>query len=78
MKYKCLILDHDDTAVSTPNIHYPPLETLKSLRPDIELSLNDFVNYCFNPGFSLLCKDILKFNDTEQQYHTRFGRIMSM
>ena len=44
------ILDHDDTAVkSTPNIHYPSfVEALKSLRPDIELSLNDFVNYCFN------------------------------
>ncbi|HOK48860.1 MAG TPA: hydrolase, partial [Sedimentibacter sp.] len=24
MKYKCLVLDHDDTAVkSTPDIHYP-------------------------------------------------------
>lgn len=70
MKYKCLILDHDDTAVkSTPDIHYPSFkEALKSLRPEIELSINDFVNYCFAPGFSGLCKDIMKFSDAEQQY----------
>lgn len=70
MKYKCLILDHDDTAVkSTPDIHYPSfVKALKSLRPEIELSINDFVNYCFAPGFSGLCKDIMKFSDAEQQY----------
>lgn len=70
MKYKCLILDHDDTAVkSTPDIHYPSFkEALKSLRPEIELSINDFVNYCFAPGFSGLCKDIMKFSNTEQHY----------
>ncbi len=76
MKYKCLILDHDDTAVkSTPNIHYPSfIEALKSLRPDIELSLNDFINYCFNPGFTGLCKDVLKFSDTEQQYQYKIWK----
>lgn len=69
MQYKCLVLDHDDTAVkSTPDIHYPSfVKALKSLRPEIELSLNDFVNYCFSPGFTGLCRDILKFNDREQE-----------
>lgn len=71
MKYRCLVLDHDDTVVkSTPDIHYPSfVEALKSLRPDMEtLSLEEFVSYCFNPGFSELCKDILKFNIDEQKY----------
>lgn len=71
MRYRCLILDHDDTAVkSTPEIHYPSfIEALKVLRPDTEpLSLEGFVSYCFNPGFSSLCKDILKFSDEEQEY----------
>lgn len=71
MKYKCLILDHDDTVVkSTPDIHYPSfVQALKVLRPDMKpLSLEEFVSYCFNPGFSELCKDILKFNDEEQDY----------
>ncbi len=71
MKYRCLILDHDDTAVkSTPDIHYPSfLEALKTLRPEEEpLSLEEFVSYCFSPGFSSLCKDILKFSKAEQEY----------
>ncbi len=71
MKYRCLILDHDDTAVkSTPDIHYPSfVEALRVLRPDMKtLKLEEFVRYCFNPGFYGLCKDILKFSEEEQQY----------
>lgn len=71
MRYRCLILDHDDTVVkSTPEIHYPSfLEALKTLRPEFQsLSLEEFVSYCFNPGFSELCKDVLKFNKDEQEY----------
>jgi len=69
MKYRCLILDHDDTAVqSTPEIHYPSfLEALSLLRPEMQpLSLHQFTSYCFNPGFSELCMDILKFTEEEQ------------
>ncbi len=71
MKYKCLILDHDDTVVkSTPDIHYPSfIEALKVLRPNFSnMSLEEFVLKCFNPGFSELCKSILKFNAEEQEY----------
>lgn len=77
MKYRCLILDHDDTVVkSTPDIHYPSfVEALKLLRPDMKaLSLEEFVSYCFNPGFSELCKDILKFNIGEQQYQYKIWK----
>lgn len=31
------------------------------------LSLKEFVTYCFNLGFLSLCKDILKFNNDEQE-----------
>ncbi|MBD8069751.1 HAD family hydrolase [Bacillus sp. PS06] len=71
LKYKCLILDHDDTGVkSTPDIHYPSfVEALKDLRPnDKPITLEDFVRYCFNPGFSSLCKDIIKFTEEEQNH----------
>lgn len=71
IKYRCLVLDHDDTVVkSTPDIHYPSfVEALKTLRPNMEpLSFNEFVSYCFNPGFAELCKDVLKFNKDEQEY----------
>jgi hypothetical protein len=38
LKYKCIILVHDDTAVmSTPEIHYPSfVEAIKKLRPNDE------------------------------------------
>ena len=71
MKYKCLILDHDDTVVkSTPYIHYPSfVEAIKVLRPNLsDLTLEEFVMKCFNPGFSEFCKDILMFNKEEQEY----------
>ncbi len=71
MKYKCLILDHDYTVVkSTPDIHYPSfVDALKTLRPKMELlSLEKFVSYCFNPGFSELCKDVMKFTKEEQEF----------
>ena len=77
MKYRCLILDHDDTVVkSTPDIHYPSfIEAIKILRPNVKpLSLQQFVSYCFNPGFSELCKDILKFSKDEQEYQYKIWK----
>ncbi|MDF2989123.1 MAG: hydrolase, partial [Eubacterium sp.] len=69
MRYRCLILDHDDTVVkSTPDIHYPSfVEAVRKLRPKEEPpSLKEFVSYCFNPGFTELCRDIMKFSKEEQ------------
>lgn len=74
LRYKCLILDHDDTAVrSTPDIHYPSfVEALKDLRPHIEpITFEDFVRNCFNPGFSSLCKDVMKFTEEEQKHQQK-------
>lgn len=68
MKYKCLVLDHDDTVVkSTPTIHYPSfIEAMKELRPEVApYTFEEFVAYCFEPGFHSLCKDILKYTDRE-------------
>lgn len=70
LKYRCLVLDHDDTVVkSTPDIHYPSfIEALKILRPNMSsLSLEEFISYCFSPGFSELCRDIMKFSKDEQE-----------
>lgn len=70
LKYKCLILDHDDTAVrSTPEIHYPSFAAaVNLLRPrDKTISLEEFVLYCFDPGFAEFCRDVMKFNPAEQE-----------
>lgn len=76
LRYKCLILDHDDTAVkSTPQIHYPSfVEALKDLRPTESISLGDFIRYCFDPGFYSLCKEIIKFSDEELRHQQEVWR----
>ena len=47
MKYKCLILDHDDTTVnSTAEVNYPALlDTLSHLRPGIRPDYEEFMDY---------------------------------
>lgn len=70
MKYKCLVLDHDDTVVnSSQSIHYPAfLHTLKTLRPNEEpLTFEDFNHHCFIFGFNHLCKERYQFNDEEME-----------
>ena len=54
MKYKCLILDHDDTVVSsTASIHYPRfIQYLEEKRPEIagNYTLHSYLVKNFNPG----------------------------
>lgn len=77
LRYKCLILDHDDTAVkSTPDIHYPSfVQALKELRPDDQpITFEEFVRYCFAPGFSALCTDIMQFTETKQNHQQKIWK----
>ena len=70
MKYKCLILDHDDTAVdSTASIHYPAhIEVMKRLRPnDSIVSLDEWFLKNFNPGILEYMRDELHFNPSEME-----------
>jgi phosphoglycolate phosphatase/pyrophosphatase PpaX len=53
MRYRCLILDHDDTTVrSTAEIHYPSyVEAMRRLRPDLKpLEMREFLEKNFDPG----------------------------
>ena len=50
MRYKCLVLDHDDTVVnSTATIHYPCFcEFLKEVRPQAtHYTLEDYFRWNF-------------------------------
>ena len=70
MKYKCLILDHDDTVVnSSQSIHYPAfLHTLQTLRPNLPpISFEDFNHHCFVYGFYHLCTERYQFNEEEME-----------
>ena len=74
MRYRCLILDHDDTSVeSTSEIHYPAhVETMKRMRPDIEpVDLDTWMLKNFNPGVMEYFTGELGFTEAEikDEYH---------
>ena len=80
MKYKCLILDHDDTVVnSSAVIHYPSfIEYVKVARPHLaeNYTFEDFLRKNFTPGILSLFTDELGLNerelDEEQAFWTEF------
>jgi len=68
MKYHCLILDHDDTAVnSTPYLHYPAhIEVMKELRPkENPTSLEGWMIKNFSPGIMEYLVNELLFTPEE-------------
>ena len=74
MKYKCLVLDHDDTVVdSTASIHYPSLvEFCKIYRPDYHVTLEEYMVLNFEPGIYEYLKDILQLSDEEFDLENEF------
>ena len=76
MKYKCLILDHDDTVVnSTASIHYPSfIEYLKVARPDTvkNYTFESFISKNFTPGIVSLFRDELGMSDKEMAEEQKF------
>lgn len=68
MRYRCLVLDHDDTAVdSTPQIHYPAyLAMMSELRPARQpLSLEGFFRVNFDPGYFTHMREDLGMTENE-------------
>lgn len=61
MKYKCLVLDHDDTIVdSTATIHHPAfVDFLKMIKSDKTVTLTEYFEYGFDPGFHDFCMKII-------------------
>lgn len=76
LRYKCLVLDHDDTTVkSTPDVHYPQwVETLEAIRPDVTMSMETFMLYNFNMGFYEMIDEILHFTAEETQLQDKMWR----
>lgn len=76
MKYKCLVLDHDDTIVSsTAEIHYPAfVEYLKLTRPNAWQSwtLEEYLNKNFHPGILALLRDELGMDERELDEELEF------
>ena len=67
LKYRCLVLDHDDTVVqSMKTLSYPFwCMELELFRPGVTQSLEDYILECHNRGFAGLCRDCFHFTDEE-------------
>ena len=76
MKYRCLVLDHDDTVVnSTATIHYPAfLEYMKKERPGPTLSLEEYFLYNFDPGVIPMFRDICGLSEKEMEEEELFWK----
>ncbi len=78
MKYKCLVLDHDDTVVdSSASIHYPSfVEYLKIARPHLadKYTLEEYFEKNFHPGILELFTDEIGLSDEELKEEEAFWR----
>lgn len=74
LKYPCLVLDHDDTAVnSTATVHYAAfVEYMTEKHPDRMLSLEDYFRYNFHPGVIPMFTDICGLSDEELKEEEAF------
>ena len=68
-RYKCLVLDHDDTVVQTEKtIGYPYFcKILDEFRPGQTISFPDYVHDCHNYGFAEMCRRRWQFTEEEQK-----------
>ena len=77
-KYKCLVLDHDDTVVdSSASIHYPSfVEYLKIARPHLadKYTLEEYFEKNFEPGILELFTDEIGLSDEELKDEETFWR----
>ena len=67
LRYKCLVLDHDDTVMdSTRLIHHPAfLGFLKERRPGFTISLEEYFRMNFHPGFLEYCEQVLRLTPAD-------------
>ena len=73
LKYQCLVLDHDDTAVqSEKSVNYPCfLLALEKFRPGQTMDYAEFVDWCFRYEFTDFLRIKYGFTDEEllEEYH---------
>jgi phosphoglycolate phosphatase-like HAD superfamily hydrolase len=77
MRYKCLVIDHDDTSVnSTPFIHYPAfLQGMKYLRPEMkQINFEQYMVKNFDPGLGEYFTKELLFDKNELSEEIKIWR----
>ena len=77
LKYRCLVLDHDDTVVQTERaIGYPYFrEYLRRIRPDTDISFREYAHIFHNAIFSDVCRERWNFTEEEQAEEYRDWQI---
>lgn len=72
LKYPCLVLDHDDTVVqSEATVNYPCFCIgLTHFRPGETITLEEYAQGCYHPGFVELCRQ--KYNFTEEELQEEY------
>ena len=67
LKYRCLVLDHDDTVVqSEKTLGFPYFkEFMARIRPWVELTLEEYVRGCHELPFVDMCRQKWQFTDEE-------------
>ncbi len=73
LKYPCLVLDHDDTAVqSESTVNYPYFcYILDQFRPGETITLQEYITGCYDPGFAQMCRQRYQFTDKELEEEYR-------
>ena len=78
MKYKCLVLDHDDTVVaSTASIHFPCfVEYLAKFRPHLKdnYTVDSYFKKNFDPGILSLLRDEVGLTEEEVAHEGEYWR----
>ncbi len=76
LKYKCLVMDHDDTVVdSTKTVHYPSfVEYMEKYFPNVHISLDDYFRYNFDPGVLEFFTDICGLTEEDVEEEQKFWR----
>lgn len=72
LRYPCLVLDHDDTVVqSEVTVNYPFfVQWLNRYHPGAAITQQEYIQWCFEPGYIEMCRQKFGFSDTElaQEY----------
>lgn len=74
LRFRCLVMDHDDTTVnSTATIHFPSfLAYLSQVRPQARYTLTEYFRKNFDPGIHALFQDELDFTPEEMDGEFHF------
>ena len=76
LKFRCLVLDHDDTVVnSTATVHYPCFkEYMEKFQPQVHLSLEEYFRYNFDPGVIPMFTEICGLSLAEMEHEEAYWK----